>query len=69
MPMSYDPKIMAGPHLAREGRSTSAELFRARSYSHGVLANKVQVAGWGDVIVMPRSLWKFIPGHANQPGK
>ena len=67
--MSYDPKNMAGPHLAREGRSTSAELFRARSYSHGVLANKVQVAGWGDVIVMPRSLWKFIPGHANQPGK
>ena len=59
---------MAGPHLAREGRSTATELFRSRSCPQGVLAHTVQVAGWGEVIAMPRSLWKFIPGRDNQPG-
>ena len=68
LPESYDPKIMAGPHLAREGRTTAVELYRARTGPDGVLAHKVQVAGWGDVVVMPRSLLKFVPGQAHQPG-
>ena len=69
LPQAYDPKIMAGRHLAREGRSTSVELFRARQGAHGVLAHSVEVRGWGEVVVMPRSLLKFIRGSPGQSGE
>jgi len=65
LPESYDPKLMSGAHLAREGRSTAAELFRKRDG----FAHKVQVTGWGDAVVMPRSLWKYLPGNAQRAGQ
>ena len=48
---------MVGTHLAKDGRSTSLELYEAR-LAHPSLVHKTVVPNVGDAYVMPASLYK-----------
>ena len=69
VPLFADPKLMSGKHLARQGRTGSVELYKARQGTWGKLVQRVEIPSWGHVFVMPRSLLKLEKPDPNKPGK
>ncbi len=59
MPTDIDESNLRSAHLAKEGRSSAVELRAQQALIH-----KVTLDGIGEVVVMPRALYKsvFIPG-------